>query len=277
MKKILSFLLGLTLLMSLTVPALAATSDTIDKESLRVGYGVWPDDIQKTTSVGNEKKLLSSTIDKSSLRVGTGTWPENGVQAKLVLPNTEPRYEDAFLTSKALTINVDINSPLESQWRNTYSGYYYEANRIVEKVDDYLNDEFGIDFYSVNQPLWSFSTSSTGITAVQAALDDAIDNYGTGTGDLMIAFAGPIGDSGSSAIFGATYRDYPYCILLDHDYYQNCKSTQHEVGHAYGLDECSSSSACVMRQGADTNWNLFNHLCSTHRTEWDNAKQNYGG
>lgn len=93
----------------------------------------------------------------------------------------------------------------------------------------------------------------------------------------MIAFAGPIGDSGSSAIFGATYRDYPYCILLDHDYYQNCKSTQHEVGHAYGLDECSSSSACVMRQGADTNWNLFNHLCSTHRTEWDNAKQNYGG
>ena len=125
MKKILSFLLGLTLLMSLTVPALAATSDTIDKESLRVGYGVWPDDIQKTTSVGNEKKLLSSTIDKSSLRVGTGTWPENGVQAKLVLPNTEPRYEDAFLTSKALTINVDINSPLESQWRNTYSSYYY--------------------------------------------------------------------------------------------------------------------------------------------------------
>ena len=202
-------MLGLTLLMSLTVPALAATSDTIDKESLRVGYGVWPDDIQKTTSVGNEKKLLSSTIDKSSLRVGTGTWPENGVQAKLVLPNTEPRYEDAFLTSKALTINVDINSPLESQWRNTYSSYYYEANRIVEKVDDYLNDEFGIDFYSVNQPLWSFSTSSTGITAVQAALDDAIDNYGTGTGDLMIAFAGPIGDSGSSAIFGATYRDYP--------------------------------------------------------------------
>lgn len=60
MKKILSFLLGLTLLMSLTVPALAATSDTIDKESLRVGYGVWPDDIQKTTSVGNEKKLFFS-------------------------------------------------------------------------------------------------------------------------------------------------------------------------------------------------------------------------
>jgi hypothetical protein len=32
-----------------------------------------------------------------------------------------------------------------------------------------------------------------------------------------------------------------------------------------------------MRQGTDTNWNWFNHLCSTHRTEWDNAKQNYGG
>ena len=84
----------------------------------------------------------------------------------------------------------------------------------------------------------------------------------------MIAFAGPIGDVGRKAVFGITQEDSAYCLLLDHEYYQNCKSTQHEVGHVYGLGECKSSSACVMRQGEDTEWNLFNHLCSRHHSQW---------
>lgn len=274
MKKVVSILLGMAMVASLSVPALAATSDTLNKRDLRVGYGVWPEEVQAS---GDTAVPLSETLNDSDLRVGTGAWSESGEKSQLVLPNTEPRYEDSLVTSKALTINVDINSPLESDWRNTYSNYYYEANRIVEKVDDYLSDEFGIDFYTKSQPHWSFSTSATGINAVQAALDDAIDSYGTGSADLMIAFAGPIGDVGSSAIFGATYKGNPYCILLDHDYYQNCKSTQHEVGHAYGLDECQSSSACVMRQGADTSWKWFNHLCSTDHAFWDSKKDSYGG
>lgn len=39
MKKLLSILLVLTMLMSMSVFALAATSDTNDKESLHVGFG----------------------------------------------------------------------------------------------------------------------------------------------------------------------------------------------------------------------------------------------
>ncbi len=275
MKKVLSILLGMAMVTSLSVPVLAATSDTLNEDDLRMGIGTWPEEVQ---AISDEVAMpLSKTLDDSDLRIETGTWTENNTRSQLVLPNTEPRYEDSTITSRALTINVDINSPLEAEWRNTYSSYYYEANRIIEKVDDYLNDEFGIDFYTKSQPHWSFSTSSTGKTAVKAALDDAIDSHGTGSADLMIAFAGPIGDVGSNAIFGATYKGNPYCILLDHDYYQNCKSTQHEVGHAYGLDECTSSSACVMRQGSDTSWNWFNHLCSADHTRWDNAKDNYGG
>lgn len=207
MKKVVSILLGMAMVASLSVPALAATSDTLNESDLRVGYGVWPEEVQAS---GDTAVPLSETLNDSDLRVGTGAWSESGAKSQLVLPNTEPRYEDSLVTSKALTINVDINSPLESDWRNTYSNYYYEANRIVEKVDDYLSDEFGIDFYTKSQPHWSFSTSATGINAVQAALDDAIDSYGTGSADLMIAFAGPIGDVGSSAIFGATYKGNPW-------------------------------------------------------------------
>lgn len=108
-------------------------------------------------------------------------------------------------------------------------------------------------------------------------IEDAIAAFGEGDADIMIAFAGPIGDVGRKAVFGITQEDSAYCLLLDHEYYQNCKSTQHEVGHVYGLGECKSSSACVMRQGEDTEWNLFNHLCSRHHSQWDDAKDLYGG
>ena len=159
MKKVVSILLGMAMVASLSVPALAATSDTLNESDLRVGYGVWPEEVQAS---GDTAVPLSETLNDSDLRVGTGAWSESGAKSQLVLPNTEPRYEDSLVTSKALTINVDINSLLESDWRNTYSNYYYEANRIVEKVDDYLSDEFGIDFYTKSQPHWSFSTVQQG-------------------------------------------------------------------------------------------------------------------
>lgn len=244
MKKrfVVAMMLVLTIVSSLSIPAYAATSDTVDKSELCIS-------------------IATDTEEQSSL----------------ILPNTEPRYEDSLPTSRALTITVEINNPLESEWRSTYSSYYYEATRIVERADDYLADTFGIDFSTVNQPHWTFSTTSTGETAVEEALIDAMDKYGTGSADLMIAFAGPLGDTTRSTIYGAAYRTYPYAIIMDHDYYQNCKTTQHEVGHTYGLYDCSSSSACVMRQGPDTTWTWFEHLCTSHMSQWESAKDNYGG
>lgn len=267
-EKIMSFLLVGILAASLFVPASAAT----DEGEYYIQQGTWTQEDQLRSSGIS----LSDTFDESDFCIQTGIWDETAASPKLKLPNTEPRYEDAFITSQALTINVDVNSPLEKEWRSTYSEYYYEANRIIEKVDDYLSDEFGIDLYTKNQPHWSFSTSATGKLAAQEAIEDAISTFGKGNADIMIAFAGPVGDVGTKAIFGITKTDTPYCLLLDHEYYQNCKSTQHEVGHVYGLGECDRSSGCVMCQGEDVDWNLFNHLCSKHHSEWDDAKQLYG-
>lgn len=273
MKRTLSLLLAGTLATSLSVPALAVTGDTLDESKYYIQCGTWTEEDQMRSS----GIVLNDTFEESDFCIHTGTWDENNASPKLGLPNTEPRYEDSFVTSKALTINVDVNSPLEKEWRSTYSNYYYEADRIIEKIDDYLYDEFGIDLYTKSQPHWSFSTSATGKTAAIQAIEDAIAAFGEGDADIMIAFAGPIGDVGRKAVFGITQEDSAYCLLLDHEYYQNCKSTQHEVGHVYGLGECKSSSACVMRQGEDTEWNLFNHLCSRHHSQWDDAKDLYGG
>ncbi len=222
--------------------------------------------------LANEKHVFSS----ENLNFQMGEWNESNRNTQLAMPNSEPRYEDSEITSRALTIRVNINNPLEDDWRSTYSSYYYEANRIIEKVDDFLSDEFGIDFYTLSQPHWSFSTTKTGKAAATAAIEYVAENYGLGNADMMIAFTGPIADVSGSACFGVTTSALPFCLVFDHAYNQNCKSTQHEVGHAYGLTECYGTSNCVMKQGADTAWNWFENLCSGHRNAWDSVKNTYG-
>lgn len=187
----------------------------------------------------------------------------------LQLPNAEPCWEDNLVASRAASIQVNIQSPLEQSWRNTYSSdYYYQADRVVERIDDYLYSQFGIDFYSVAQPNWSTSK-----TVSSDILQDVTNNIGKGSADLMIAFAGPIADTSQYSYFGIAYVGHPYAVVYDHNYNQNCKSAQHEVGHTYGLSHCENT--CVMKQGWDTSWTLFEHLCSTHKTQWSNAKNKY--
>lgn len=185
------------------------------------------------------------------------------------LPNSEPNWEDSSVTSRASSISVNVQSPLETSWRNSYSDYYYQANRVVERIDDYLASKFGIDFYSVSQPNWSASTTSSS----SSVLSDVTNNIGKGNADLMIAFAGPLVDTSTTSTFGVAYVGQPYALVFDHSYNQNCKSAQHEVGHTYGLRHCTNT--CVMKQGWDTEWNLFENLCSSHESSWDDAKNKY--
>ncbi|MDE7431336.1 MAG: hypothetical protein K2N34_05415 [Lachnospiraceae bacterium] len=185
------------------------------------------------------------------------------------LPNAEPNWEDSSVISRASSIKVNIQTPLETSWRNNYTDYYYQANRVIERIDDYLADKFGIDFYTVSQPNWSVSDKSTSSNV----LNDAINNCGKGSADIMIAFAGAIVDTSNNVRFGIARVGGPYAVVYDHGYTQNCKSAQHETGHTYGLDHCSNT--CVMQQGWDTNWTFFEHLCPQHKTKWDNAKNNY--
>ncbi|MBO8462598.1 MAG: hypothetical protein IAC13_01555, partial [Firmicutes bacterium] len=129
------------------------------------------------------------------------------------LPNIEPNWEDSSIISKASSIQVNVQSPLETSWRNNYSDYYYQANRVVERIDDYLSSKFGIDFYSVSQPHWSTKTTSSSGNV----LSDAKNNVGKGNADLMIAFAGALVDTSTSATFGVAYLGQPYALVFDHN------------------------------------------------------------
>lgn len=185
-----------------------------------------------------------------------------------ILPNASPRYEDQIVKSRVASINVYVQTPLEEAWIEAHSGsYYYDANSVVERIDDYLYDEFGIDFYVYYQP--TFSTNATyGYGILQAAMSQC----GLGGADIMLAFAGYI-ESEGEFIGGISLLGSPYAAVFDHGYYQNCKSAQHELGHTYGLNHCNS--VCVMKAGEDPNWSYFEHLCSTHNSQWENSSGMY--
>lgn len=189
------------------------------------------------------------------------------------------RYEDSMISSKKPTIRVDICTPLEKAWRDKYSNYFFEANEIVEASDNMLYDKFGIDFYTVSQPSWTWDKSRN-----SNALNDAISQCGKGNADIMLAFAGYL----DAYTYGQAAEEEsnednnscedadsgePYCIIYDNGREQNCKSAQHEIGHTYGLKHCEGTN-CVMNQGKE-NGHLFGNLCDRHVAKWGMNSDNY--
>ena len=185
------------------------------------------------------------------------------------LPNAEPLWEDMTVSSRAASISVNVQSPLEKTWRSKYSDPRYEARKIVERTDDFLSKKFGTEFHVASQPDWTVSNTST----VRNILKDAAMKNWTRKEDLMIAFAGPLADKEDHVVFGVAFNGKPFSVIFDHAYNQNCKSTQHEVGHTYGLQHCSNT--CVMKSGSDNNWELFDHLCPSHEQQWNKNKNKY--
>ncbi|BCJ94922.1 hypothetical protein acsn021_24910 [Anaerocolumna cellulosilytica] len=191
------------------------------------------------------------------------------LKQSVVLPVGQPIYEHLQVNNKIASISVNITSPCDEEYRSTYSNYAYEANRVVERTDDYLSAEFGIDFVSVAQPLWSSSS-----TTVQGLLDEAKAEHGltyngNKTADIMMAFS----DVNVGGTYGATYTGTPYAIMFHSNYDQDAKSCQHEFGHVYGLGHHTTTGKCVMKQGSDTT--LIDNLCTTHYNQWNNAKNKY--
>ncbi len=85
MKKMLSILLGMVMVISLSVPALAVTSDTFNEDDLRMGDGTWPEEVQAVSDEEVEIPL-SETLDDSDLRIETGTRVESGTSSQLEEP-----------------------------------------------------------------------------------------------------------------------------------------------------------------------------------------------
>lgn len=242
------------------------------------------------------KRFLGLTLAMLMLISTTGSIPEpyleddssslvESVHAKLKLPNetsannvSEPKYEHNNPNVRRTIYVVYVTSPCDDEWRSKYSSYMYEAGRTVERADDMLYDEFGIDLYSVAQFPWtSSSTTSSGL------LDEAKSNHGLTyngslTAEMMIAFSG-VTPSDDPYITGIANVGAPYLVVFDNGYDINAETTQHEVGHTYSLMHCESEIGssygdkdCVM---TSVGFGYIDKLCTGHYTEWENNANKY--
>lgn len=187
----------------------------------------------------------------------------------ILLPVGEPVYERSTVFSRAALFTVKITSPCDEEFRATFPNYGYEANRIIERVDDYLAREFGINFVSVAQPEWSSSSTSVNGLIYEAMNEHGLTYNGGSQADIMMAFS----DGLSGYTYGVATVGYPYGVIFHSNYNQNAKSCQHEFGHTYGLGHHTTSGDCVMRQGSDTT--QIDHLCPSHYNQWNGAKHKY--
>jgi hypothetical protein len=176
----------------------------------------------------------------------------------------EPLIENP---SAFATVVVGVVSPCDQNWRTRYSDWQYEANRAVERADDSLHTNFGIDYQSVAQREWNSGT----LTSTYDLVRDARSQYGlSNNADIMVAFSGK--DGGGTA--GEVYAiGDPHSVIMDLGYTYNAETVQHETGHSYTLRHIAGDNNCVMTTSG------FGHIdtfCSTHFTQWNDESSRFG-
>lgn len=175
----------------------------------------------------------------------------------------EPVDESLAPRARAATITVNVTSPCDSEFRQRYTDWAYQANRAVERSDDGLYSLYGIDYRSVAQRTWRSSGAN-----MDNLLDNAISVCGLTyngnlTADLMIAFTGKTVDSG---VLGIACVSSPYALVKDGGYDQNAACTQHESCHTYGCShtgtQWDNDTTCVMYRYL--NLGNIDRFCTAH-------------
>lgn len=189
----------------------------------------------------------------------------------------EAVYEHENVSLRLADIVVNVTSPLDQSWRSTYTDYYNQANNAVERADDGLSSEFGINFLSVAQPHWSSSSTTSSALLNEARNEHGLNYAGSKKADVMIAFSGRT-PSDNSGITGIATLGNAYSAVFDNGYSTNAETTQHEAGHMYGLrhdqDESGSNygGSCVMTA---TGFGFIDRFDAGHRADWAAAKNKY--
>jgi len=166
------------------------------------------------------------------------------------------------IVSKSITISVPVTEPCDQVWRASYpDNWMWQANRAIRDAAEPLAD-WGVQYYSVSQKYWDSSS-----TTAADLVEEAKNEWGLRDGaSLMIAFTGK---TYNNVMGRVSDIGEPYVIVFDYGYEENKMTVLHETGHCYGLRHCKSGTDCVMAEAAPKE--TFNSMCSTHKSQWQNA------
>ncbi len=178
---------------------------------------------------------------------------------------------------RSSSIIININSPCDEEWRTKYgSSWMFWANHAIELADEYLFEQFSIDFRSVAQNIWHSSTIIPG-----DLLDEAYQEIGRTNGaDIMVAFTGQLYEN----TIGIAYLDYGGSLILDTGKDWNGIIVRHETGHNYGLVQwwplhetslfhCRRSTCLMYPILSGPSGNTT--LCLSHYEEWKIKRNRY--
>lgn len=187
----------------------------------------------------------------------------------------EPVDESLLPKARAATINVNVTSPCDAEFRAKYpSNWAYQANRAIERADDGLYSLYGIDYLSVAQKVWSSSGSDMSTLLDNAKSAHGLTYNGSLKADIMAAFTGKTVDSG---VLGVAYTTIPYALIKDGGYNQNAACAQHETSHTYGCSHAGSQwdkdTSCVMYKYLELS--NIDKFCTAHNNVMQSNKNRY--
>ncbi|WP_143298485.1 M12 family metallo-peptidase [Carboxydothermus islandicus] len=241
-----------------------------------------PEKNMKPPILGNNEAYPKAGVyldPKTGLLVDIVTSDPNGPQPPDPDSQPEKNMKPPILGNNEafslFSIPVYINEPCDEEWRARYgTNWMYWANYAVEVADDYLYEQFGIDFYSVAQNVWNSNNIAPGDLLDEAKIEVGLTNGA----DLMVAFSGQTYGN----TLGIAYINKPGSLIFDTGSRWNGIIVRHETGHNYGLAQWSPTDGnhhctrptCLMYPilyGPTENTTL----CADHRSEWLNKRDRY--
>lgn len=164
----------------------------------------------------------------------------------------------------AVSVSYTVNAVCDTEWLTVMSasglGGLDDAEFIIDEISDGFETWAGIKLrgYAINA-----TTLNETSTDPLDHLDEAIDEYGLGSRELMIAFSGYEGSYVSAG--GYAYIGEPTCILFLQSYDDMWMVGRHETGHMFGVyqgtqaNDYDCSKECVMN---DYCYSYYDIMCS---------------
>lgn len=198
-------------------------------------------------------------------------------ESYVIARNLPHRDRDAISLMRSY-VNVTVNAVCDQEWIDVMSeeglGGLDDAEFIIDEISERTENWVGVHLYGYAVRGTTLNESGAG---GQKYVDEAWDEYGKGTRDLMIAFYGVRPQE--SGFGGWAYFGLPKSALFLQTYNRTWQVGIHETGHMYNVKVVGNIDSdcyeeCVMNDDMYTN-NRYDLICDDCLDLWIDHKNDY--